>query len=156
MRKVIDYALEWLATERPVGVTVGEDVVVAQCVAATRHYAGYAGLKANSFEVADDATQDTQITLSEWALIRPLFILLVEREVALNLEASRAFGADPYGRQSSEIELDIKDYLEQLPRKNFLQPILSLQPVPVPGGGTDVHGYRVQVDPWGFMIRYKP
>ncbi|MDF0506607.1 hypothetical protein POK33_38295 [Burkholderia cenocepacia] len=65
---------------------------------------------------------ETAITDSEWAIIRPLFMLYVERENARALEASRGLGVDPYGRSVDQIEGDIRQYeVTELPRLAFQQ-----------------------------------
>ena len=62
----------------------------------------------------------TDVTVSEWAIIRPLFILYVERETALQYEASRAMGIDPVGRSSDAVAGDIERYeSETMPKLAF-------------------------------------
>jgi hypothetical protein len=64
----------------------------------------------------------TDITYSEWALIRPLYMLYIERENARALEATRMQGVDVYGRDVANIEQDIRQYEEtDLPRLAFEQ-----------------------------------
>ncbi|MFM0608675.1 hypothetical protein PQR05_29515 [Paraburkholderia sediminicola] len=66
---------------------------------------------------------DTQITVSEWALVKPLFLLYVERENARALEASRMQGVDVYGRAVTEIQTDIERYENgDMARLAFFQP----------------------------------
>lgn len=60
-------------------------------------------------------TGATEISVSEWALIRPLFLLYIERENSIQLEASRGLGVDVYGRSSSEIAGDITQMEASLP-----------------------------------------
>lgn len=141
--------------ERPAGNLLDEDGVVAQAVAATRFYAGYAWLRAQQQTVpvpmpmpdpgrlgaghlpcgggaASSLRPDTQITGetdisgSEWAIIRPLFLLYVERETALQLEASRGLGIDPYGRSVSEIATEITQAEADLPHRAFSVPIITV------------------------------
>lgn len=69
---------------------------------------------------------DAEVTESDWVLIRPLFLLYVEREQALMLEATRVMGADVWGRSSSEIQGDINLYESELGRKAFIQPVFSI------------------------------
>ena len=119
--------------ERPVQL-LGAEQVEALAVAALRFFAGYAQIE------ADYGTEeaklpppigydlDTCISLSEWALIKPLFMLYVEREAAIQLEASRGMGIDVFGRSVSEIEQDILNYESSLPLQAFTQPILSFVP----------------------------
>jgi hypothetical protein len=113
--------------ERPVGTLVDESVVTAQAVAATRFYCGYATLTAREgIDPEPPIDADTDITESEWAIIRPLFIAYVEREVAIHLEASRSFGVEPYGRSASEINTDITQIETDLPHKAFRRPIVTV------------------------------
>lgn len=65
---------------------------------------------------------DTDITDSEWAIIKPLFLLYVERANALALEASRSLGVEVYGRLVDTIENDIQRYEQvDMPRLAFSQ-----------------------------------
>lgn len=67
---------------------------------------------------------DSDITDGEWGIIRPLFMLYVERENARALEASRGLGVDVYGRTVDQVEADIRQYETQdLPRLAFAQTI---------------------------------
>lgn len=70
----------------------------------------------------------TLITQSEWATIRPLFLLYVERENAMYLESARVQGVDVYGRSSAEIAQDISvaEADPQIPQRMFMQPIISV------------------------------
>ncbi|MGP8289030.1 hypothetical protein ACT3OH_02025 [Vreelandella zhanjiangensis] len=98
--------------------------VTAQAVAAVSFYAGFAELT----HLAEDADIDgsLEITLSEWAEIRPLFILYVERETALQMEATRGMGADVFGRSSSEVGGEIMQMEADLPRRVFCLPIVTV------------------------------
>lgn len=139
--------------ERPAGNILDAPGILAQAIAATNFYAGYAVLAANfAAQIAQlpvmvmpspvnmngfsgfyagyatlgavapatvpdqtitaptaypEIAGSTDLTVSEWALIRPLFLLYVERENAIQLEASRGMGIDPFGRSSSEVAGDI-------------------------------------------------
>lgn len=77
-------------------------------------------------EPVDWVTEKTVISQSEWAIIRPLFLLYVEREQAIYLEASRSFGAEVFGRSSPEIQQDIDLYEERLPNLAFSQPVITV------------------------------
>ena len=131
---------DFLDRERPDGVILDPDTEMAQAIAATRFYAGYAIMSyarkaaeeseddnaEPELSTACDITRSTDVTLSEWAIIRPLFILYVERETALNLEASRGMGVDPYGRTSSEISGDITQYEQEMSHKAFMEPAVTV------------------------------
>lgn len=62
---------------------------------------------------------ETVVTTGEWAVIRPLAWLYVERENALRLEASRQTGIEAYGRSSSEVAAEIATYEADLPGRSF-------------------------------------
>lgn len=131
----ISLPLSTLATEfynlsRPIGLVIDLEQVQQLCADAARFYAAYGSLKskldAEGYEsgrvpqtfadigapgvVGSGSTtvgSNTEVTVGEWAVIRPLFILYVERENAIALEATRSSGADPYGRSVSEVTSDI-------------------------------------------------
>lgn len=122
-----DLAAAFAENERPAGNLLDDDSVLAQAVAATRFYAGFAALRAHDgIEPVPDIGGATNITTSEWALVRPLFLLYVERETAIQLEASRGMGTDPFGRSSSEIAVEITQIEAEMPRKAFFQPIITV------------------------------
>ncbi len=70
--------------------------------------------------------QDFDINLSENDIIEPLYTLYIEKENAILLEASRGMGTDPYGRSVSEIEAQILQREEELPKAAFLELIVSV------------------------------
>ena len=76
----------------------------------------------NNFNI----TENLLLDYGEYAIIKPLFLLYVERETALQLEASRQLGADVFGRSSSEISADINNYELQLQKLAFNQDIISV------------------------------
>lgn len=73
-----------------------------------------------------DGAQDFDLTQSEWAIIRPLFDLYVERENAMSLEASRALGIEVFGRAVSEVDADIREREAEMPHQAFAEPIVSI------------------------------
>ena len=117
---------EFFENERPAGNLLPVEGVLAQAIAATRFFCGYAGLEAYNYKAMpfDEITDETELNPSEWMLIRPLFLLYVERENALQLEASRGMGIDPFGRSTSEIAGEIAQYEERLGQRAFFQPVL--------------------------------
>lgn len=115
-------AAHFLSAERPVGNVLGEEQVVAQAVAATRMYAAYGKLASEAVDV-DSATV---VSASEWGVIHPLFLLYVERENALQLEASRGLGVDVFGRDSATIAGDVLQAEQSLPLRAFGRPILTV------------------------------
>lgn len=74
----------------------------------------------------DELTEDTMVSPSDWAIIRPLFLLYCEREQALMLESSRVMGVDVFGRSSSEVLQDINTAEAELPQKAFIQPAFTI------------------------------
>lgn len=121
----------------PVGVIVEEPYVKRSLKDAVRFYCGYA--KLTNGELAPDEIHDTidadndvdgvddfDLTPSEYALIRPLFFLYVERESAMHLEASRGLGVDVFGRTVSEIAQEISLMEEALPKKAFMEKVETI------------------------------
>lgn len=164
MATLQDWVNAFTQDERPDGIIIDDNVILAQAIAATNFYCGYASTAAQlaipvtvpaptpsapsplmvllgntGYELINyDNSQTPQtysvifppaypaidgtavITVSEWALIKPLFLLYVERENAIQLEASRAMGLDVWGRSVSEIITDIDRYQsEVLPKSAF-------------------------------------
>ncbi len=74
----------------------------------------------------DALSDNTVVSPSDWAIIRPLFLLYCEREQALMLESSRVMGVDVFGRASSEVQQDINTAEAELPQKAFVQPVFSI------------------------------
>ena len=121
--------------ERPAGNLLDAESVLAQAVAAASFYAGYARITSRiPAPVVFPAlpapipaiSGTTEITESEWALIRPLFMAYVERETALQLEASRGMGMDVYGRSTGEVAGDITQLEAELPRLAFGCSIITI------------------------------
>ena len=113
--------------ERPACNMLDLPILLAQALAATRRYAGFAKLSAHAPQTAvAPLTDQTELSLSEWAVIRPLFMLYVERETALQLEASRGMGVDVFGRSSGEIAAEITQAEADMPRQAFYQPIITV------------------------------
>lgn len=128
MATIRELASRLQSEERLAGVPLDEEVVVAQAVSAARFYYGFALPEPwdQALRTFDDVTPESVLSVSEWAIIRPLFMLYVEREVALQLEASRGLGVDPYGRTSSEIAAEITQLETSMPQIAFAQPIVSV------------------------------
>ena len=127
-------AQAFIEHERPSGLMLDPDPVTAQAVAAARFYGGFARLDEPWARLAVDpdapdlATIDatTPLSDSEWALVRPLFLLYLERETALMLEASRGLGVDVFGRSTSEIATDITLVEQEMAHRAFLFPVLTI------------------------------
>lgn len=127
----------------PAGMVLGEEDVTRMLRNAVRFYAGYATLRnyppapddRDTVPVihtdidagnAADGAQDFDLTLSEWAIIKPLFDIYVERENAVHLEASRGLGVDVFGRTVSEIQVDVNQREMDLPKAAFMEPPVSI------------------------------
>lgn len=151
MPTLTELSSDFRNVERPVGVIISDDNIRGLLIAAVRFYAGYAPLQStleaagvvmkaedackqnendaayvNTLTTLTEITDDTELTAGEWALIRPLFLLFVERETALQLEASRTFGVDPYGRSVSEISQEITQYEHEMAEKAFCMPFVTM------------------------------
>ena len=85
-------------------------------------------LKSRSFKTDDNdkILFDIWLSHSEWAIIKPLFYLYIERENALHLEASRVLGVDVYGRSVSEVQGEIASYHESIHIKAFHYPVFTV------------------------------
>lgn len=116
--------------ERPAGNLLDAPAVLAQAVATASFYAGYAEIRSrvqtDPLVPVPAISGTTEINESEWALMRSLFMLYVERETALQLEASRGLGMDVYGRSSSEVAGDIMQAEMELPHRAFCRGIVTV------------------------------
>lgn len=121
--KLSDLVDRFFNYERGAANILSIEQVTAQAVAAVSFYAGYSKL---DDDYDKEITDQIDISTSEWAEIRPLFVLYVERENALQMEATRSMGADPFGRSSSEAAQDIAQMEADLPRRVFYQPVITV------------------------------
>lgn len=133
MKTISAWAAAFHDDERPAGNILAPAAIVAQAVAAARFYAGYAALETfrgadedTPDEIDPEITPDTELSVSEWAIVRPLFLYYVERETAIELEASRVMGVDVFGRSVSEVQQDIAAYEAEMSHKAFRQPIVTV------------------------------
>jgi len=117
-----DRIARFITEERPVGIMLDDTTVMAQAVIAVTFYDGYADIISNP-SVIDDSVD---LNSSEWALIKPLFLLYIERETALMLEASRGMGVEVFGRASSEVIMDITAAEQAMPKDAFYFPITTI------------------------------
>lgn len=127
---ISDLVTDFMTNQRPVGNLLDSDIVTAQLMAATLFYAGYSDLAEwRDIPVTDpitppaDISEATVLNESEWAIIKPLFMLYLERENALYLESSRGMGVEQFGRTSSEVIGDITDYEPEMNHKAFCMEI---------------------------------
>ncbi|WP_292999997.1 hypothetical protein [Nevskia sp.] len=124
-------ASEYIENSRSVGIVLELAQVQQQAMDALRFYAAYGpvasipGGAANSAELRT-LTEDTVLTVGEWGIVRPLFVLYVERENALHLESAESLGVQVYGRRSSEVTQDITQAEELVRFSAFSRPIIGV------------------------------
>jgi hypothetical protein len=148
LQELID---EFTAVRRPGWLVLGDEELTQFGVEACRFYGGYGDIRsissAGRLQAAGEAAPatepdmvpalpirdpaeisgETALTVGEWAVIRPLFLLYVERENALRLEASRASGLEVFGRSVSEVNNDITQMEnEVLPAKAFSYAVIEV------------------------------
>ncbi len=122
MTAITDLITHFSSRERPIGTLLTADVLLALAEAAARYYFAYAALASQ----AEVITETTDLTSGEWAIIKPLFLLYVERENAIYLESSRGLGLDVYGRSVAEVIADITTYQLELPKLAFCSQIITV------------------------------
>lgn len=122
---------------KPVGILIDVEAIEAMAITATKQFNAYGYFKYqkvfDELVAADDCALPYEPPIDinycviddEWAIIRPLFDLYVERENAIHLEASRGLGVDVFGRTVSEVNLDIMQKEAELPRLAFDEPIFT-------------------------------
>lgn len=115
----------FLVQERGAANILAPSAVTAQAVAAVGYYAGFTELETPP-AAGEEINESTGVSVSEWAEIRPLFLLYVERETALQLEATRSMGAEVFGRSSSEVGMEITQLEADYPRRVFCLPIYTV------------------------------
>ncbi len=134
-----ELAAEWHAQRSASGALLAVEQVRQSFIDAARYYSGFADIADATGQDLAAVTQDTELTASEWASIRPLAYLYVEREAAIVNEASRGQGLEPIGRVSSEVEADIRQIEESIQLLAFSWPAFSVgipapAPAPAPAG----------------------
>ena len=123
---------EYVSTRSPGWIVLDAAEVLQLALQATRFYAAYGPIRSIKRDVGDAirtilaVSPTTVLGMSEWGIILPLFSLYVEKENAYRLEASRAAGAEPYGRAVSEIQGDIAQMEANMPQTAFVQPVRIL------------------------------
>lgn len=73
-----------------------------------------------------EGDQDFDLSPSEYTLIRPLFELYVELEGAVGQESSRSVGIEQYGRSSAEVQAQITQAEEDMPKKAFYSAVVTI------------------------------
>lgn len=121
------YADRLLNEERPAGLILEPETVEKLLVKATEIYAAYASLDQHVEQIEANPSAvvsidlSTDITWSEYAIIAPLWLLYVEREQSIQIEAGRIMGIELFGRSSSEVSSEIQLKEQELPRLAFCQ-----------------------------------
>lgn len=125
--------VERFIDERPDNVILELEQVEAQAVNAAMFLNGFAELDEYHERLKSDPTArpspvtvNTLLSYSEWALLRPLFLLYIEREQAFYIESTRGFGVDVFGRSTSEVAGDIAALEADMPRRAFSCPIFTV------------------------------
>lgn len=147
MKTIKQYATDFFENERGAANILTAEQVLTLLISAVHFYRGFTSTeiekqilvenrcKCNFLGTCDickelnnnfNITENLLLDYGEYAIIKPLFLLYVERETALQLEASRQLGADVFGRSSSEISADINNYELQLQKLAFNQDIISV------------------------------
>lgn len=123
---------EWVAAGTVVWLVMDAIEVVPLAVQAARFVSGWSVLESldkgdGTLPKPEDILPSTAITNGEWATIKPLFVLYVELQNSMRLEASRSLGTDVYGRATSEITADItRMESEEIPRKCFREDVMTV------------------------------
>jgi len=128
MATISDRVDEFLLQERMTSNMLDTPIALSMAVSATVFYAGFAGIESRDALTPPlpKISPDTLLSDSEWAVIRPLFYLYCERETAIQLEASRGAGVDVFARSSSEIGQEIMQIEMELPKRAFVQDIITV------------------------------
>ena len=143
MTPVTEYVTNYLTREKPNGVIVELEQCLELALSAVRCYAAYGKLSIHKQQMEEyeeariqdpgvqrpklvPIDQDLPVTLSEWGVMRPLWLLYVERDRAELLEATKMMGDVSFGRTSSEVAVDITNYEESMPLKAFSYDIFTI------------------------------
>lgn len=108
----------------PIGCVLTEEQVERSLRDAIRQYCGHAdlvcGQEVNGQALTGEtAEQDVELSASELSIIKPLWLLYMERENSIALEASRSMGAELFGRSVAEVQMSILEYETRLPQLAF-------------------------------------
>ena len=117
---------EFIANRGAVGLFLAQTEVLACAVRAVRYYMGWQDLADLSATGLAAVAGSTDITASEWVLIAPLFLLYVERESAIVVEASRGMGVEPVGRASSEVAAEIQQAELGFGQMAYIEPVFAV------------------------------
>lgn len=126
-----------LVSQRPDSLMLDLSQLNALAIKAANAYSAYGALAEHlAIPIADpapvpptpypDITESTLLTVSEWGVVRALFLLYVEYETAILMEASRGMGIEAHGRQSSEVMADISTLEQSLPSLAFQRDVITI------------------------------
>lgn len=123
--KIRELSAQYMA-ELPIGCVLTGEQIERSLRDAVRQYCGHADLASGesvsaSALVGNDQAQDVDVSMSELSIIRPLWLLYLEKENSMALEASRAQGAELFGRAVTEVQMSIQDYEMRLPQLCFCE-----------------------------------
>ncbi len=125
MSTIHDLVEEHVSTRAPGWLVLDLQESMQCALRAARFYAAYGPIKSiqpdgnEPIKTILAIAPSTCLTVGEWGLIMPLFVLYLELENALRLEASRANGLEPYGRDSTTIAGDITIAESDMPTRAF-------------------------------------
>lgn len=122
-----DLSTEYLALRGASGLMLLDAEVLDCAVRAARQYAAYGDITSAVDGDATSVTPTTDLTIGEWALVRPLFELYAERENAMRISTASAGGIESFGRTVAEIEGDISAYLSALPERCYDAEIITVE-----------------------------
>ena len=116
--KIADLVDRFADQEKPLSNLLDKPTLYELAIQAARNYSGYGALSEHlAIPIADpvpdppapypNITSETILSVSEWAVIKSMFLLYVERETATHLEASRDMGIDVFARTVSEVNSEI-------------------------------------------------
>lgn len=117
--------VEQYLADLPIGCVLTEEQIARSLRNATRQFCGYAVL-ASAQSAGGPGGGDVDLSDSELAVIQPLWMLYMEKENAMALEASKSQGAELFGRSVSEVVPSILEYELALPRLAFSFAIRSV------------------------------
>jgi hypothetical protein len=123
-----DLAAEFIALRGEVGLYASDDRVTQCAIDAARFYSGFTSLASLIDKPARPVDESADITHSEWSVIRPLFVLYVERETAIAIESTRNLGVEQIGRSSSEVSADITQLEADFSGRAYSEDLFSVGP----------------------------
>ncbi len=124
MASVADFVADHVAAHA--SCMLDSETIGRLAVAAVRFYSGWGCIASMVANEESAVTIDTELSLSEWGVVGPLFRLYVEKEQAVQMEASQVMGITVFGRNSSEIASEIATAESEIPVKAFSYGIITV------------------------------